>query len=127
MQCAIEPGSPLATAATTGAGSDAGVRSAHSSAGTGGGGGFSGGGFGGGGAPTTNGAFTVPAACITMRQAEAPEHAPLQPVKLEPSPPLAPNAMVVPSGNVAEQTVPQLIPAGFVTTVPSPVTVTFRV
>src|SRR3954470_5401271 len=46
---AVEPGSPLATAATTGAGSDAGVRSAHSSAGAGGGGAGGGGGFGGAG------------------------------------------------------------------------------
>jgi len=83
--------------------------------------------LGSGGAPATKVAPTVAAAGITMTQAEPPEQAPFQPVKLDPTPPFAPNATALPSGNVAEQIVPQLIPAGLVRTVPSPVTVTFSV
>jgi hypothetical protein len=49
-----------------------------------------------------------------------PEQAPLQPVKVEPDAAVAVNVTVVPALNVAEQVVPQLIPAGELVTEPEP-------
>jgi hypothetical protein len=45
---------------------------------------------------------------------------PLQPVKIEPAAGVAARVTEVPAGYVAEQAVPQLIPAGELATVPAP-------
>ena len=54
-------------------------------------------------------------------QAPVPLHAPPQPAKVEPEPGLAVNVTGVPMGKLAPQVVPQLIPAGVLVTVPTPV------
>jgi hypothetical protein len=55
-----------------------------------------------------------------------PAHAPFQPVKFDPEPPVAVSDTAVPSANVAVQTVPQLMPAGFEVTEPLPSRLTLR-
>jgi hypothetical protein len=54
-------------------------------------------------------------------------HAPFQPVKFDPEPPVAVSDTAVPSANVAVQTVPQLMPGGLEITEPFPSRVTFSV
>jgi len=63
----------------------------------------------------------------TTTQAPVPEHAPVQPVKLDPTAGFAPSDTAVPSSKDAVHTVPQLMPGGFEVTVPFPESVTFMV
>ena len=60
-------------------------------------------------------------------QVPVPLHAPLQPVKVEPSSGLAERLTVVPSLYDSEQSVPQFIPEGELVTVPVPVPLMFTV
>src|SRR5215210_7280279 len=65
-----------------------------------------------------------PVACViaTVHCAAAPEHAPLQPKKVEPSVGMAVRVTVVPSVTACEQAAAgQLMPAGLLVTVPLPV------
>jgi hypothetical protein len=54
-------------------------------------------------------------------QLPAPEHAPLQPEKLEPESGAAVSVTAVPCAKLALQVAPQLMPAGALETVPEPV------
>jgi hypothetical protein len=53
-----------------------------------------------------------------------PVQSPLQPVNTQPVAGCGVSVTLVPAANAAEQVVPQLIPAGWLVTVPLPVTVT---
>jgi hypothetical protein len=71
-----------------------------------------------------NAAPTVVAVAIVSVQAPVPEHPPpVQPVKTDPAAGVAVSVTLVPAANVAEQALPQLIPAGALVTVPLPVRV----
>ncbi|NKE70326.1 hypothetical protein MNODULE_06175 [Nitrospiraceae bacterium HYJII51-Mn-bac16s-1-B09] len=72
-------------------------------------------------------AVTDLAASIVTEQGPAPEQAPLQPVKSESSPGVAVRETRVLIVYVSEQSAPQLIPAGLLTTVPVPVPLFARV
>src|SRR5438093_1124763 len=75
-------------------------------------------------------AATLRAWFIVTWQVPLPEQPPpLQPVKPEPEAAVAVSVTTVPSSKMAEQTPPQLIPAGLLVTVPvpEPVRVTVRV
>ena len=74
-----------------------------------------------------NVAPTVIAPVIVSVHAPTPEQPPDQPVKTEPAAGAAVSVTPVPTVNVAEQPVPQLIPAGVLLTVPLPVRVTVSV
>ena len=66
-------------------------------------------------------AVTVVLAVSVTEQEPVPEHPPpLQPVKVEPVAGAAVRVTAVPLGKLAEQLVPQLIPAGELVTVPLP-------
>jgi len=70
---------------------------------------------------TVKDAVTDLAAVMDTVQVPVPEHAPLQPVKVEPPAGLAVKVTDVPELYEAEQVAPQLIPAGLEVTVPLPV------
>jgi hypothetical protein len=57
---------------------------------------------------------------MVTEQAPVPVHAPLHPVKTDPTAGLAVSATTVPGPNPVEQVTPQLMPAGFEVTVPDP-------
>ena len=65
-------------------------------------------------------AVTDLAASIVRLQDPGPEHAPLQPVKVEPAAGVAVSVTVAPSAKDALQVAPQLIPEGLLVTVPEP-------
>ncbi len=70
---------------------------------------------------SANVAVTLWAALITTVQVLAvPEHAPLQPAKVEPAAGAAVKVTAVPLVNAAEQVAPQEMPAGALVTVPEP-------
>lgn len=72
-----------------------------------------------------NAAPTVVAAVIVTVHVAVPEHPPpVQPVKTDPAAGVAASATLDPAANVAEQTLPQLMPAGVLVTLPLPVRVT---
>jgi hypothetical protein len=56
----------------------------------------------------------------TVQVGDVPPHAPLQPLKLEPLAGLAVRVTFVFAAKLAEQVLPQLIPAGLLVTVPEP-------
>lgn len=68
-----------------------------------------------------NVAVTVCAADIVTVQLPRPLHAPLHPVKAEPTAELAVRVTIVPLEYEEEQVAPQLTPAGLLVTVPAPV------
>jgi hypothetical protein len=72
-------------------------------------------------------AVTVLAADIATEQAPVPVHAPDQPEKVNPAAGVAVRATVTVLAYVAEQVVPQEIPAGTEVTVPEPTTDVERV
>src|SRR5947209_7014194 len=75
-----------------------------------------------GGGPLLNTAFTVESAVgVNVQVVVLLTQPPLKPPKLDPELGVAVRVIAVPSGKLAEQDVPQLIPAGLETTVPLPV------
>jgi hypothetical protein len=75
-----------------------------------------------------NAALTVVVLDNVRVQAPVPEHPPPdQPVKMEPAAGTAVSVTLVPAVKAAEQSVPQLMPAGALVTVPLPVRVTVSV
>src|SRR5437660_377158 len=90
--------------ATTGFGSEAGRRPSHTSA----------------GGACWNAAPTEVSDVRVIEQACDPEHAPLQPEKLQPASGRTSRATDVPSANCAEHVAPQSIPDGVETTRPDP-------
>ncbi len=79
---------------------------------------------GGGGGLVSKSAVTVVPAVSVVTQGPVPvQPPPVQPVKVEPVAGVAVRVTAVPSGNVAEQVVPQSIPPGELLTVPAPVPV----
>lgn len=74
-----------------------------------------------------NPAVTCWALLIVTVQALLPEHAPPQPLKVEPLAGRAVSVTAVPPAKLAEQVLPQLLmPAGLELTVPLPLTLTPR-
>jgi hypothetical protein len=73
-----------------------------------------------------NAAPTVIAVASVTVHGPLPEHPPDQPVKIEPAAGVAVSVTLVPAVNVAEQPVPQLMPAGALVTAPLPVRVTVK-
>ena len=65
-------------------------------------------------------AVTACAWVMLTLQAPVPEHAPDQPVKLEPTAGVAVSVTLAPKAYACEQVVPQLIPEMFEATVPAP-------
>ena len=55
-----------------------------------------------------------------MTQGAVPVQAPLQPMKVEPDSAVAVKVILLPAGKLAEQVVPQLMPAGVLIIVPEP-------
>ncbi len=72
-------------------------------------------------------AVTDRASVIDTTHDPVPVHAPDHPAKDEPRPGLAVNVTDVPDPYASEQSVPQVIPAGVLRTVPDPTVVTVRV
>ncbi len=68
-----------------------------------------------------NAASTLAAAFRVTLQLPVPEHAPVQPVNVEPEVAVAVSVTLVPWLKLALQVAPQLMPAGVVATVPVPV------
>src|SRR5258706_3908322 len=68
-----------------------------------------------------NAAPTLAAAFMVTVQAPVPEHAPVQPVKVEPAVGVGVSVTIVPWLKLALQVAPQLMPAGVLATVPVPV------
>jgi hypothetical protein len=57
---------------------------------------------------------------MVTTQEPVPEHAPVQPVKVEPDFGVAVRVTIAPGANLCVQVDPQLIPAGLLSTVPLP-------
>ena len=76
---------------------------------------------GGVGPAMLNVAVTAVAALTVTAQVPVPEHAPLQPAKMEPASAAALSVTAVPAASDCEQVAPQAMPAGVLVTVPDPV------
>ena len=58
---------------------------------------------------------------LTVQVLDVPEHAPPQPIKIEPTAGLAVSVILWPEAKVVEHVLPQLIAAGLLVTMPLPV------